>query len=81
MLPSMSGSYDIDHDVYAYPAGEQLRRYSQERRAAKEQPPVDGLYRYRARETACNGCDLRPRCWLASNPEVRSPSGQRDIRE
>lgn len=55
-------SYDIARDVYTCPAGEELRRYWQEGRAAKEQPPIDDLYRYRARKTACDACDLRPRC-------------------
>ena len=55
-------SYDIARDVYTCPAGEALRRYWQEGRAAKEQPPIDGLYRYRARKAACDACSLRPRC-------------------
>ena len=55
-------SYDIERDVYTCPAGEELRRYWHEGRAAKEQPPVDGLYRYRTRKAACDACDLRPRC-------------------
>ena len=55
-------SYDIERDLYTCPAGEELRRYWHESRAAKEQPPVDGLYRYRTRKAACDACDLRPRC-------------------
>jgi len=55
-------SYDIERDLYTCPAGEELRRYWHEGRAAKEQPPVDGLYRYRTRKAACDACDLRPRC-------------------
>lgn len=55
-------AYDIERDVYTCPAGEELRRYWHEGRAAKEQPPVDDLYRYRARKAACDACDLRPRC-------------------
>ena len=55
-------SYDIARDVYTCPAGEELRRYWQEGRAAKEQPPIDDLYRYRARKAACDACNLRPRC-------------------
>jgi len=55
-------SYDIERDVYTCPAGEELRRYWHEGRAAKEELPADGLYRYRARKAACDACDLRPRC-------------------
>jgi hypothetical protein len=36
-------SYDIERDLYTCPTGEELRRYWHEGRAAKEQPPVDGL--------------------------------------
>jgi transposase len=55
-------SYDIERDVYTCPAGEELRRYWHEGRAAKEQQPADDLYRYRARKAACDACALRPRC-------------------
>jgi transposase len=55
-------SYDIERDVYTCPAGEELRRYWHEGRAAKERPPADDLYKYRARKAACDACDLRPRC-------------------
>jgi transposase len=54
--------YDIERDVYTCPAGEELRRYWHEGRAAKEQTPIDDLYKYRARKAACDACDLRPRC-------------------
>jgi transposase len=52
----------FERALYTCPAGEELRRYWHEGRAAKEQPPVDGLYRYRTRKAACDACDLRPRC-------------------
>lgn len=55
-------SYDIERDVYTCPAGEELRRYWHEGRAAKEQPPADDLYKYRARKAACDTCALRPQC-------------------
>jgi hypothetical protein len=55
-------SYDIKRDVYTCPGGEELRRYWHEGRAAKELPPVDGLYRYRARKAACDACELRSQC-------------------
>jgi len=55
-------SYDTERDVYTCPAGEELRRYWHEGRAAKEQQPADDLYRYRARKAACDACALRPRC-------------------
>ncbi|WP_184060893.1 transposase, partial [Sphingomonas aerophila] len=54
--------YDIERDVYTCPADEELRRYWHKGRAAKEELPADGLYRYRARKAACDACDLRPRC-------------------
>jgi transposase len=54
--------YDIERDVYTCPAGEELRRYWHEGRAAKGELPADGLHRYRARKAACDACDLRPRC-------------------
>lgn len=55
-------NYDIQRDVYTCPGGEELRRYWHDGRAAKERPPVDGLYKYRARKAACDACDLRPQC-------------------
>jgi hypothetical protein len=55
-------SYDTRRDVYTCPGGEELRRYWHAGRAAKEQPPVDGLYKYRARKVACDACELRSQC-------------------
>jgi transposase len=55
-------SYDIQRDVYTCPGGEELRRYWHAGRAAKEQPPVDGLYKYRARKATCDACELRSQC-------------------
>ena len=55
-------AYDHSQDLYTCPGGKQLRRYWQDSRAAKASPPVDGLYKYRARKTDCDGCDLRQRC-------------------
>lgn len=39
-------NYSNKRDAYRCPAGEKLRRYWHEGRAAKEQQPFDGLYRY-----------------------------------
>jgi transposase len=55
-------SYDVHRDLYTCPGGKELRRYWQAGRAAKEKPPADGLYRYRARKSDCEGCNLRSRC-------------------
>lgn len=55
-------TYDHSQDLYTCPGGKQLRRYWQDGRAAKARPPVDGLYKYRARKSDCDGCDLRQRC-------------------
>jgi transposase len=55
-------TYDPTDDSYTCPGGKELRRYWQESRAAKAQPPADGLYRYRARKADCDGCDLRQQC-------------------
>jgi transposase len=55
-------AYDHSQDLYTCPGGKQLRRYWQDGRAAKARPPVDGLYKYRARKSDCDGCDLRQRC-------------------
>lgn len=55
-------TYDHSQDIYTCPGGKELRQYWQEGRAAKAQPPADGLYRYRARKADCDGCDLRPQC-------------------
>jgi transposase len=55
-------AYDHSQDLYTCPGGKQLRRYWQDGRAAKAKPPVDGLYRYRARKSDCDDCDLRERC-------------------
>ena len=54
--------YDHSQDTYTCPGGKELRQYWQESRAAKAQPPADGLYRYRARKADCDTCALRPRC-------------------
>ena len=43
-------TYDHRQDTYTCPGGKQLRHYWQKSRAAKAQPPADGLYRYRARK-------------------------------
>jgi transposase len=55
-------TYDHGQDSYTCPGGKQLRQYWQESRAAKAQPPADGLYRYRARKADCDTCELRSRC-------------------
>jgi len=55
-------TYDHSQDSYTCPGGKQLRQYWQESRAAKAQPPADGLYRYRARKADCDTCELRSRC-------------------
>ncbi len=54
--------YDHSQDIYTCPGGKELRQYWQESRAAKAQPPADGLYRYRARKADCDACNLRSRC-------------------
>jgi transposase len=55
-------AYDTRRDVYTCPGGRELRRYWQESRAAKQRPPSDGLYRYRARKADCDACRLKSRC-------------------
>ena len=55
-------SNDAQRDVYTCPSGEELRRYWHAGRAAKEQPPVDGFYKYRARKATCDACQLRSKC-------------------
>jgi transposase len=55
-------AYDTRRDVYTCPGGRELRRYWHESRAAKQRPPADGLYRYRARKADCDACRLRSRC-------------------
>ncbi|PSJ36493.1 transposase [Allosphingosinicella deserti] len=54
--------YDHRHDRYVCPGGKELRQYWQEGRAAKAKPPLDGLYKYRARKADCDGCALKTRC-------------------
>jgi IS5 family transposase len=54
--------YDHKRDLYICPGGKELRRFWLEGRAAKAQPPVDGLYRYRARKVECDTCSLRAQC-------------------
>jgi transposase len=54
--------YDHRHDRYICPGGKELRQYWQEGRAAKAKPPIDGLYKYRARKADCDGCALKARC-------------------
>ncbi len=55
-------TYNRDDDSYICPGDKRLRQYWQEGRAAKAKPPADGLYRYRARKTDCDGCVLKPNC-------------------
>ncbi|MGZ8305876.1 MAG: transposase [Allosphingosinicella sp.] len=55
-------TYEHERDVYICPGGKELRQYWQEGRAAKAQPPADGLYRYRARKAECDACSLRAQC-------------------
>jgi transposase len=55
-------AYDHERDVYICPGGQELRQYWQEGRAAKAQPPANGLYRYRARKAECDSCSLRAQC-------------------
>ncbi|WP_114955162.1 transposase [Sphingosinicella terrae] len=54
--------YNHKRDVYICPGGKELRQYWQEGRAAKARPPIDGLYRYRARKLECDSCSLRAQC-------------------
>jgi hypothetical protein len=53
---------DHKRDCYICPGGKELRRYWQQRRAAKARLPIDGLYRYRSVKTDCDACLLKPRC-------------------
>jgi hypothetical protein len=54
--------YDPQEDRYVCPNGKNLRRYRLAGRLAKAKPPKDGLLRYRARKSDCDGCDLKQRC-------------------
>jgi len=54
--------YDHQDDHYVCPGGKELRQYRQASRLAKAKPPKDGLLRYRARKTDCDGCTLKQRC-------------------
>lgn len=55
-------TYDHQTDSYTCPGGKVLRRYWQEGRAAKAKPPIDGIYKYRARKSDCDNCQLREQC-------------------
>ena len=55
-------AYDHATDSYTCPGGKELRQFWHEGRAAKAQPPADGIYKYRARKAECDACDLRSRC-------------------
>jgi len=54
--------YEHDTDSYTCPGGKPLRRFWQERRAAKAKPPNDGIERYRARKADCDAGALREHC-------------------
>ena len=54
--------YDRQEDRYVCPTGKNLRQYRLAGRLAKAKPPKDGLLRYRARKSDCDGCDLKRRC-------------------
>ena len=54
--------YDRQEDRYICPNGKNLRQYRLAGRLAKAKPPRDGLLRYRARKSDCDGCDFKSRC-------------------
>jgi hypothetical protein len=55
-------AYDHRRALYTCPGGKELRRYWQDGRAAKVKPPIDGIYKYRARKADWDGYDFRQRC-------------------
>jgi len=54
--------YDPEDDRYICPAGKNLRRYRKAGRLAKAKPPKDGLHKYRAKQSDCDACPLKPKC-------------------
>jgi len=54
--------YDPWEDRYVCPNGKNLRQYRLAGRLAKAKPPKDGLLRYRARKSDCDGCELKSQC-------------------
>jgi len=54
--------YDPEEDRYICPAGKTLRRYRLAARLAKAKPPKDGLHKYRAKQSDCDACALKPKC-------------------
>jgi len=55
-------TYDPQEDRYICPNGKNLRQYRLAGRLAKAKTPKDGLLRYRARKSDCDGCELKSRC-------------------
>lgn len=56
-------TYDAESDTYTCPGGKELK---QSRRAftkpREKKPDEDGMLRYRASKTDCDGCELKARC-------------------
>ena len=61
-FPRSAFRFDPENDRYVCPAGKALKRYRRPGRLAKAKPPKDGLHKYRARQSDCEACPLKPKC-------------------
>lgn len=55
-------AYDHETDSYTCPGGKQLRLSHRAFKVPRSPVNKDGMLRYRARETDCRTCALKPRC-------------------
>ncbi|MEO0804524.1 MAG: IS1182 family transposase [Cyanobacteria bacterium J06642_2] len=62
IFPRSAFRYDPEEDRYICPGGKNLRRYRKAGRLAKAKPPKDGLHKYRAKQSDCDACALKPKC-------------------
>ena len=61
-FPRSAFTFDAENDRYVCPAGKELKRYRRPGRLAKARPPKDGLHKYRASQSDCQVCPLKPKC-------------------
>ncbi len=74
--------YDHDRDLYACPAGKELRPCQRVYRSSAPLVDDDGMIRYRASKFDCDACSLKPQC-CPNTPASKIPrsihEGARDM--
>ena len=55
-------AFDTERDLYVCPGGKELRKYRRVFSTPRESVAKDGAIRYRAAQSDCDACMLRPKC-------------------